>query len=77
VHDRGVTKGKDWVDRTFQVGMILKGLDGLLELLGGLLLLLIPPTTIAAVVTWLKADEEGGGGVLALGKGCWTPSRRR
>src|SRR5207344_3128905 len=37
---------KDWLDRAFEVGIILKGLNGLAELLGGLLLLFATPGSI-------------------------------
>lgn len=31
------------LDRTFEVSLILKGLDGVLELIGGVLLLVVTP----------------------------------
>ena len=34
------------LDRAFAIGIILKGLDGLLEVVGGVLLLVVSPTTI-------------------------------
>jgi uncharacterized membrane protein len=36
----------DLLDRAFAVGIILKGLDGILEVVGGVLLLVVSPTTI-------------------------------
>jgi uncharacterized membrane protein len=36
------------LDRGFEVGIILKGLDGVLEAIGGLLLVILSPATIAA-----------------------------
>src|SRR5579864_9407243 len=36
----------DLRDRAFAVGIILKGLDGVLEVVGGVLLLVVSPTTI-------------------------------
>ena len=36
----------DLLDRAFAVGIILKGLDGVLEVIGGVLLLVVSPTTI-------------------------------
>src|SRR5260370_19618036 len=36
----------DLIDRAFAVGIILKGLDGLLEVVGGVLLMVVSPTTI-------------------------------
>jgi uncharacterized membrane protein len=37
---------RDALDKTFDIALILKGLDGLLELVGGILLLVISPETI-------------------------------
>jgi Predicted membrane protein (DUF2127) len=48
---------RDLLDQTFQVGILLKGLDGLLEVLGGLLLLVVCPATIDRVVTSLTQHE--------------------
>lgn len=47
----------DLLDRAFLVGIILKGLDGLLEVAGGLLLLLISPATIADVARAVTQHE--------------------
>ncbi len=47
----------DLLDRAFLVGIVLKGLDGVLEVAGGLLLLLISPATIVAVVKALTQHE--------------------
>jgi uncharacterized membrane protein len=47
---------RDLLDQTFEVGIILKGLDGVLEVLGGLLLL-VSPATINRVVTSLTQHE--------------------
>ena len=52
---------KDLLDRTFEAGIILKGLDGVLELGGGLLLLLVSPATInrtAATLTQHELSED-------------------
>lgn len=43
--------------RAFQVSIVLKGLDGLLELAGGLALLLMSQPTIRAIVGWLTREE--------------------
>jgi uncharacterized membrane protein len=48
---------RDLLDQTFEVGIILKGLDGVLEILGGLLLLIVTPATIDRVVTGLTQHE--------------------
>src|SRR5713101_994337 len=39
-------KSGDLLDRAFAVGIILKGLDGVLEVVGGVLLLIVSPATI-------------------------------
>ena len=49
------TAKPDLLDKTFNVALILKGLDGLLELVGGILLIVISPETMAGVM----ADNEG------------------
>lgn len=45
------------LDRTFFVSLILKGLDGVLELVGGIALLIVTPEQIAAVVHALARPE--------------------
>ncbi|HEY8761759.1 MAG TPA: DUF2127 domain-containing protein [Candidatus Dormibacteraeota bacterium] len=47
----------DLLDRTFAVGIILKGLDGVLEVLGGLLLLVLSPATIDQLTRVLTQHE--------------------
>jgi uncharacterized membrane protein len=44
---------RDLLDQTFEVGIILKGLDGVLEVIGGPLLLMVSPATIDCIVTGL------------------------
>jgi uncharacterized membrane protein len=48
---------RDLLDQTFEVGIILKGLDGVLEVIGGVLLLVVSPATIDRVVTSLTQHE--------------------
>ena len=48
---------RDLLDQTFEVGIILKGLDGVLEVIGGLLLVIVSPATIDRVVTGLTQHE--------------------
>jgi uncharacterized membrane protein len=48
---------KDLLDRTFEVGIILKGIDGVLEVIGGFLLLVVTPATINRIVTTLTQHE--------------------
>lgn len=45
------------LDRTFFVSLILKGLDGAVELVGGFALLLVTPAQIAAAVRGLTRRE--------------------
>jgi uncharacterized membrane protein len=45
------------LDRTFEVGLILKGLDGVLEVTGGLLLVFVSPHAIARLARVLTAHE--------------------
>jgi uncharacterized membrane protein len=45
------------LDTTFEVSIILKGLDGLLELAGGLLLLAVSPATINHLIARLTQHE--------------------
>jgi uncharacterized membrane protein len=48
---------RDLLDQTFEVGIILKGLDGVLEVIGGLLLLVLSPATIDRIVISLTQHE--------------------
>jgi uncharacterized membrane protein len=50
-------KRGDLLDRTFAVGIILKGLDGVLEVVGGLLLLVVSPATIDRLTRALTQHE--------------------
>ncbi len=50
-------KSGDLLDRAFAVGIILKGLDGVLEVVGGGLLLIISPTTIDQLSRTLTQHE--------------------
>jgi uncharacterized membrane protein len=45
------------LDRTFAVGLVLKGLDGAFELIGGLVLLFVSPDQIREVVGLLTRRE--------------------
>jgi uncharacterized membrane protein len=51
------TRRSDLLDKTFDVTLILKGLDGLFELIGGVLLLIVSPATINHVVQRLTQHE--------------------
>ena len=50
-------KHRDLLDQAFLVGIVLKGLDGVLEVVGGLLLLLVTPATIDRVTRALTQHE--------------------
>ena len=45
------------LDKTFKIGLVLKGLDGVLEVIGGILLLFLTPQAIEHVVRALTAHE--------------------
>jgi uncharacterized membrane protein len=50
-------KARGPLDLAFEIGIILKGLDGVLETIGGLLLLTITPATINRLVSRLTQHE--------------------
>ena len=50
-------KANSLLDRTFEVGIILKGLDGVLETLGGLLLVFVTPDTINRLAAMITEGE--------------------
>jgi len=45
------------LDTTFKIGLVLKGLDGILEVIGGILLLFLSPDAIQHLVRMLTAHE--------------------
>jgi uncharacterized membrane protein len=45
------------LDTTFKIGLVLKGLDGVLEVVGGILLLFLSPQAIEHLVRMLTAHE--------------------
>jgi uncharacterized membrane protein len=47
----------DLLDRAFAVGIILKGLDGILEVVGGVLLLVVSPAAIDRLSRFLTQHE--------------------
>jgi uncharacterized membrane protein len=53
----GMFHPRDFLDWVFEVGIVLKGLDGLLELVGGVLLLIASPAAIKGVV-WTLTEGE-------------------
>src|SRR5512138_3041147 len=48
---------QDVLDRTFEISIILKGLDGVLELIGGVLLLFVRPATISLLIARVTQHE--------------------
>ena len=48
------------LDSVFRVSVLLKGLDGALEIAGGLVLLFVSPHSIYEVVRWLIAHDLAG-----------------
>ncbi|MDJ0348320.1 DUF2127 domain-containing protein [Cryobacterium sp. PH29-G1] len=57
------------LDRVFRVSLVMKGLDGVLELIGGILLLVVPPNQIGAITRLLTQHElsEDPGDFIANG----------
>src|SRR3954471_18061349 len=47
----------DLTDRAFRIGLFFKGIDGLLETIGGIVLLIIRPEQIDHIAKWLTHDE--------------------
>ena len=48
---------KNLLDRAFEIGIVLKGLDGLLETIGGVLLLVVTPAQISHFVRRITQHE--------------------
>ena len=51
------TGNRTGLERTLQISLVLKGLDGALELLGAALLLLVSPTQPGSVARFLTQHE--------------------
>ncbi len=47
---------KTLLDKAYEIGIIIKGIDGVLELIGGLLVLTISPHTVNGVTNFLTQD---------------------
>ncbi len=47
---------KTLLDKTYEIGIIIKGIDGVLELLGAILVLTISPHTINGITRFLTQD---------------------
>ena len=50
-------KATTTLDKAFEVGILLKGLDGILETVGGLILLFLKPEFISSVAVFLTQHE--------------------
>jgi len=48
---------KSWLDKTYQIGLFIKGFDGALELIGGLLLVLVSPSMVTGIARFLTQRE--------------------
>jgi uncharacterized membrane protein len=44
---------KTLLDKSYEVGIIIKGVDGSVEIVGGLFVLFLSPTSITTFVHWL------------------------
>jgi len=53
----GGERRRDGLDKSFDVLLILKGLDGLLELVGGVVLIVVSPETVNHFAYWLTQHE--------------------
>jgi uncharacterized membrane protein len=62
-----IDKSKDWLDLVFEIGIVFKGVDGLVEVISGVLLLLLAPAEIGGLVHALAqhALSEGPRGLVA------------
>ena len=47
----------DWIHKSFELGMLIKAADGLLEILGGILLLYLNPARMSDLVAFLTRRE--------------------
>src|SRR5215469_2203575 len=54
---RTTGKRSTLLDRIFEISISLKGLDGLLEVIGGMLLLLLSPAQLTSIITLLTQHE--------------------
>ena len=56
-HMRTTAKRSTLLDRIFEISISLKGLDGLLEVVGGILLLLLSPARLTSIITLVTQHE--------------------
>lgn len=69
-----MTRWRRLLDRTFEIAIVLKALDGLLEVIGGVALLAVSPTALHSLAVWatraqLARHPHDG---LSLGLLRWT-----
>ncbi|MFH0776891.1 MAG: DUF2127 domain-containing protein [Patescibacteria group bacterium] len=50
-------KNRKILHETFELGILVKGIDGILEVIGGALLLLLQPAQINSLIVWLTQHE--------------------
>jgi uncharacterized membrane protein len=55
--DKKLRKSKDIIHISFELGLLIKGIDGLLEILGGFLLLFLSPGRLNSLTTILTRHE--------------------
>lgn len=48
---------KTLLDKTYEIGILIKGIDGVLELIGGVLVLALNPHAINGIVNFLTEDS--------------------
>ena len=48
------------LDWSYEIGIIIKGVNGTLEIIGGIILLVLAPATIENIVLWFTHDVIGG-----------------
>ena len=49
-------KPKTLLDKTYEIGIIIKGIDGVIELIGGVLVLTLSPGTIMRITNFFTQD---------------------
>jgi len=54
---RSTDKRQRVVGQAFDVGVVLKGIDGILEILGGLFLLIVPLSDLRRFLIWVTGHE--------------------
>lgn len=72
----GAAESKAFLGRTFRVSLILKGLDGLLEIVGGAFLLFVSPRQIGDLARFLTQHElsEDPGDLISNALTHWADS---